>query len=284
MKLKHTGLAAVATGFILLAAGCGGGGSNGSNSSGQSTQRFAGDYSGAFVAIGSKSGSDVSGIFNGKSDNDGKIAGTVLQDGGPGAVPATGTIDRDGAVKLSATGTVPLTPPVSFTTALSGTASLNNGDSVLGGTLLTTQSNGNNPRGRFVGIRNSTSANPFAGAYSGTFKGTLTNGGTAFNGTLTMTITTSGLIRGTFARTATNVRARPLVGTVDRSGKVQLFTLAEVEVPAGSGKFSLVTTQLTGKAVTSNGVKISGTLDRTGDASINATGTFTATRNAIATN
>jgi hypothetical protein len=284
MKLKTAGLVTVAAGISLFGAGCSGGGS-GNGSSSQSPQRFAGNYSGAYVAIGSESGGDVSGVFNGTTDAQGRVAGTVTQDGGLPPFPATGTIGGNGAVNLTANGSIPTTPPITFSTVLGGTATINNGDAVFGGTLLTTQSDGNNPRGRFVGIRNVTGTSPFAGSYNGTFTGRFTNGGTTFGGTLAMTVNSNGLIRGTFSRTGTNIRVRPLVGTIDRSGNAQLVALAEVEVPADSNNFLLVVNQLTGKGTTtSSNTRITGSLNRTGDPSINATGTFTATRTATTQN
>jgi len=272
----------LATGFALLSAGCGGGGSNFSNSNQQTTQRFAGAYSGAFVAVGTVSGDDLAGTFNAAANKDGAVSGTILQEGGFPPVPASGTIANSGALDIRAKIIVPITPPATISTVISGNATVDNGDSVLTGTTLTTQS-GSGSRGRLVGIRTSTSNSPFAGTYSGSFNGKITTGGTTFNGTLAMTVNANGLIRGTFTRTATGVRVRPLIGTIDRAGNAQLFALAEVAVPAGSQNFQLVTNQLTGKATTSNGVKISGALNRTGDASINATGTFTATRTSTAT-
>ncbi len=268
----------------------------------QTVARFAGNYTGAYVAIGSASGADVSGTFTATSSSTGQITGNVTQDNGP-STTATGTVTSAGTLNVSASGSVvvpagdalrastaivaPTATPkpvtITYLTKLSGTATLDNGASLFAGTLLTTQSNGNNPRGRFVGIRNATTASPYAGTYSGTSNGTITSTGGAIPATLAFTVSTNGLIRGTYSRTTAGVRVRPLAGTIDASGKATLVALAEEENPVGSGTFTLVVTNLTGTGMTTGSVKISGTLNRTGTSTVAATGTFSATRTSTAT-
>ena len=259
---------------------------------------------GAYAAIGSVSGANITGVFSSTASSSGVITGDVKQDNGPTAT-AKGTVSSSGAIHVTASGVVlvpagdaaprgaviavPTATPkpiaVSYSTKLDGNATISNSDSILTGTIVTTQSNGNNPRGRFVGIRNQTTNSIFAGTYSGSFNGTITQGNIALKGTMAFTVSANGLIRGTFSRApgATNFQVRPLIGTIDKAGNAQLVTLTEVEDPAGSGTFVLVTNTLTGKGTATRSTKISGTLNRTGSPLANGTATFTSTRTSTAT-
>lgn len=327
MKHTDTGLLLIGATILLTIAGCGGGNGSGIiNSTPTPTTRptttptavatatpipvgvarFAGNYTGAYVTIGSASGADITGTFSSTATNGGAISGEVKQDNGP-TTTATGTVSSSGVFHASASGSVvvpssdsavrntavaaPTATPgpvtISYSTKLDGTATLSGDDSVLAGIVLTTQSNNNNPRGRFVGIRNMTTPSAFAGTYSGSFNGTITRGNVPLKGSLAFTANANGLLRGTFSRepeNGTNFRVRPLVGTIDKAGNAQLVTLTEVEDPTGSGNFVLVINTLAGRGTATSSTKISGTLNRTGSPLANGTATFTATRTSTSTN
>lgn len=327
MKHRDLGLGVIATGLAIGLLGCGGGGGGIINpnptpttsatttptttgtpqpsNTPVGTQQFAGDYTGAFVAIGSLSGADVSGTFDATSNFVGAITGTVKQDSGPTAL-AQGTINSSGAVTVTANGNVtatgltnalrprqsatatpfptataiPTTGPIviSYSTKLTGTATISGSDSLLSGTLLTTQSNGNNPRGGFVGIRSATKTSSYLGSYAGTLSATVTSTGAKYTGDLSLSISKNGLARGVYTPDNSNVRSRPLVGTVDSAGNVSLFFLAEEENPVGSDTYTLTVTTLTAKVPTTGSATISGTLSRSGTSAARSTGTFTLRR------
>ena len=268
MKWKKQLQALAGIGLATTLAGCGGGSS--SNDSG--TRQFTGNYSGYFAGVTTSDASPVSGDFSATVANSGALTGTVSQPGLPN-FPATGTINRFGELNATANGSVPTVPPTNFVSTLVGTASRDAGDSIASGILSTTQNGNSAVFGRFVAVRNTSKASPFAGNYAGAFTGT-GQSGNSIGGTFTATVTANGALRGTV--TQIGLGTYPAIGAISRSGDVEIFAVTGLP----TSPVTVIVSTLTGRAILTGGVvSATGDFDTTAGGQPNASGTFTAVRN-----
>ncbi|MBV9470950.1 MAG: hypothetical protein JO316_22010 [Abitibacteriaceae bacterium] len=113
---------------------------------------YAGHYTGTFTG---SNGQNIHGSFDVTVDANGKLTGTAQQQEFPGmSFPATGSIDRAGKITVNVTGTLPTTPPATFTSRLSGTSVARNGAVTVSGTFTTTLQDGTaNGSGTFQGAK-----------------------------------------------------------------------------------------------------------------------------------
>ena len=132
------------------------------------------------------------GSFNSNVTGAGTVNGSVIQQGFP-TFAANGTVNDSGVVNVTA-GSLNTT---GFISTLAGNANVLGSDSVISGTLATNQ--GGFPdavRGFFTAIRGQATPTPFAGNYSGEFRGTGASGA-ALQGSFQVNVNKDGAAIGT---------------------------------------------------------------------------------------
>jgi len=254
------GLATLGVAFAMVGCSGGSGGPIGLNA-------LAGNYTGSFSGT-TINGAPVRGTFNGTVNEQGQVTGTVTQ--GNQTFPATGTVESDGDITLTAMG-FPGTPGA-FTSTLTGELEREDGEIVGEGTFTTAQGGLNNAvTGRWTVIRAGTTPNPFAGTYNGSFTGT--GSSTGLNGTFTAIADNNGSITGVV--TQPGLGTYTATGVVSRSGDMLILAVGALPGNPPQQFVSL----LEGTATRNNNVvTASGRFETSRDGQQSGAGTFTATR------